>query len=117
MRVFSSLLCAEPAGGFVYSCTMSSHPTANNAKFPPIFGWPRVRVVLIICVLFGLLLSIGHEAPTLVAVARTIFVGVAGLLAFGLFERWPRRLPKWLARSALQIIGILISIPFAVAIA
>lgn len=117
MRVFSSLLCAEPANGFVYSCTMSTHPTANNAKFPPIFSWPRVRVVLIICVLFGLLLSISHEAPILVAVARTIFVGVAALLAFGLFERWPRRLPKWLARSALQIVGILISIPFAVAIA
>lgn len=82
-----------------------------------IFSWPRVRVVLGICTLFGLLLSIGHESPTPVVIARTIFVGVGALFAFGLFERWPRRLPRWLARSAIQLVAIVITIPFSVALA
>jgi hypothetical protein len=25
------------------------------------------------------------------------------MMAFGLFEQWPQRLPKWLARWALQL--------------
>jgi hypothetical protein len=82
-----------------------------------ILSWPRVRIVLGTSTLFGLLLSLGHDTPTLVVICRTIFVGVGALIAFGIFERWPRRLPKWFARSALQILAILVSIPFSVIIA
>jgi LytS/YehU family sensor histidine kinase len=31
---------------------------------------------------------------------------MACLLAFGLFEQWPKRLPRWLPRAALQLIGV-----------
>lgn len=104
--------------GLVYSSAMttSDHRHASGAR-PAIFSWPRVRVVLGICTLFGLLLSIGHESPTLVVIARTVFVGVGALFAFGLFERWPRRLPRWLARSAVQLVAIVISIPLSVVVA
>jgi len=44
-------------------------------------------------------------------------VGFLATLAFGLFEQWPRRLPRWLARSALQIIGIAVSVPFSALLA
>ena len=36
--------------------------------------------------------------PTVVVVGRTMVVGLSAMLAFGLFERWPARLPRWLAR-------------------
>jgi sensor histidine kinase YesM len=36
---------------------------------------------------------------------------------FGVLERWPRRLPGWLARWALQVAGIAVVIPFGFAIA
>jgi LytS/YehU family sensor histidine kinase len=52
-----------------------------------------------------------------VLLARLLFVGFACLLAFGLFERWPQRLPRWVARWALQVAGVAFVIPFAAAIA
>jgi len=33
---------------------------------------------------------------------------------FGLFERWPARLPAWLARWALQIVGVAVAVPLGV---
>ncbi len=80
-------------------------------------GWRRVRFTLGVATLFGLLLSIGNETATYVIVARAWMVGLAAMLAFGLFEQWPRRLPRWLARSALQLIGIVAAVPIAAAFA
>jgi LytS/YehU family sensor histidine kinase len=36
------------------------------------------------------------------------------LVAFGLFEQWPARLPQWLARWVLQILCVACAIPLAV---
>ena len=80
-------------------------------------GWRRVRFTLGASTLFGLLLSISMETPTLVVVARAMLVGSAAVLAFGLFEQWPRRLPKRLARSALQVIGVVVAVPLGVLLA
>jgi LytS/YehU family sensor histidine kinase len=48
-----------------------------------------------------------------IVVARALLIGLAALLAFGLFEQWPARLPRWLPRWILQLVGVLASIPFA----
>lgn len=80
-------------------------------------AWRRVRFTLGISALFGLLLSLASETSTLIVVARAMMVGLAAMLAFGVFEQWPRRLPKWLARSALQLIGIVAAVPVAAALA
>lgn len=80
-------------------------------------GWRRVRFTLGVSALFGLLLSLPSETSTLIVVARAVMVGVAAMLAFGLFEQWPRRLPRWLARSALQLLGIVVAVPVAAAFA
>jgi Histidine kinase/Histidine kinase-, DNA gyrase B-, and HSP90-like ATPase len=82
-----------------------------------ILSWQRVRVTLVASILLGLLNSIDNEAATLVVIARAIIVGFCALLAFGLFEQWPKRLPKRLPRSVLQLIGIVFAIPPAVALA
>ena len=61
--------------------------------------------------LLGLLNSLPSEAPTLVVMARALIVGLAVMLAFGLFEQWPARLPHWLARWALQLLAVVLVIP------
>jgi sensor histidine kinase YesM len=55
----------------------------------------------------------GWKASYAVLIGRWVFIGLACLSMFGLFERWPRRLPRWMARWALQVLGVAIVIPFA----
>ncbi|HET6725145.1 MAG TPA: histidine kinase [Gammaproteobacteria bacterium] len=43
--------------------------------------------------------------------ARLSFIGFVLLLVFGLFERWPDRLPRWLARWALQVAAVALAVP------
>jgi len=81
------------------------------------FGWRRMLVVMVASMVIGLLIS--PAFPTLSAVrviGREFFVGLCALVGFGLFEQWPRRLPDWLARWALQVCSVAFMIPFAVLI-
>lgn len=82
-----------------------------------IFAWRRVRVALISSILLTLPLAPSWQVSYAILFARTIFIGLALLLPFGLFERWPKRLPGWIARWALQVAGVAITVPFAVATA
>lgn len=91
--------------------------TAKPRGLALVLGWPRVRFTLGVSALFGVLLGLVNETAMIIVIARTAMVGLAAMLAFGLFEQWPRRLPKWLARSALQLIGIVVVIPVAAALA
>jgi signal transduction histidine kinase len=103
---------------FVYSHAMAiAAPSAKPHGLAQMLGWRRVRFTLGVSALFGLLLSLPSETATYIVVARAMMVGLAAMLAFGLFEQWPRRLPKWLARSALQLIGIVVAVPIAAALA
>jgi signal transduction histidine kinase len=77
-------------------------------------GWRRVLVALGASAVLGLLISLTFVVPTAVVVGRAMLVGLAAMLSFGLFEQWPRRLPSWLARWALQVLCVAISIPLAV---
>ena len=54
------------------------------------------------------------QAPYVVLIGRLMIAGLVVLLAFGLFERWPKRLPHWLARWFLQVLGVAIAVPFGV---
>jgi signal transduction histidine kinase len=95
-------------------------PAAESPKprgLALMFGWRRVRFTLVTSTLFGLFLSLLSETATLVVVGRALMVGCFAMLAFGLFEQWPRRSPRWLARSALQIIGIAVSVPLSALLA
>jgi len=78
------------------------------------FGWKRVRVVLIACVAISLIALLRPESYPRVLL-RLLMVGGIELLVFGLLERWPARLPRWLARWALQVIGVAVVVPFAMA--
>jgi two-component sensor histidine kinase len=85
--------------------------------FALLLGWQRVRVTLIISAIFGLLLGAASETATIIVVLRAMIVGLSAMLVFGLFEQWPRKMPSWLARSALQVIGIFMTVPFSALLA
>jgi len=40
-----------------------------------------------------------------------VLLGFMALLMFGLFEQWPKRLPAWLARWVLQVLGVALAMP------
>jgi hypothetical protein len=45
---------------------------------------------------------------------RAMLIGIVGLMAFGIFEQWPRQLPGWIARWALQVCAVAFVMPFSV---
>jgi signal transduction histidine kinase len=78
-------------------------------------GWRRVLVALAVSAFAGWLASLTFETtPAVVVMGREMLVGAAALLAFGIFEQWPARLPSWIARWALQVLGICVAVPLAV---
>jgi signal transduction histidine kinase len=87
----------------------------NPRGWAPILSWRRIRFTLGLSIGFGLLLSFNWGAA---GVVRLVVLGIIAMLVFGLFERWPKRLPKRLARWALQVLGVALAMPvstFAIA--
>jgi two-component sensor histidine kinase len=78
-----------------------------------LLGWRRVRVTLVAALLIGLVMGLGWKSGMPSLLERTLGLGLVALLAFGLFEQWPRRLPSWLARWALQVLAVGVSMPVA----
>jgi signal transduction histidine kinase len=78
-----------------------------------ILAWRRVRFVLIVCSMFGVILNIGNQSPFYVVLARALIVGMSILFMFGLFEQWPQRLWRPFSRWGWQLLGIVVVIPFA----
>lgn len=89
---------------------ITSTPPRGLAR---VFQWQRVKVVLIVCGVIAFLFSFGWKAPYSFLIGRLLFAGLLTLSAFGLFETWPRRLPSWMARWVLQIIGVAVAVPIA----
>jgi signal transduction histidine kinase len=59
-------------------------------------------------ILLGVLLSVHLGFPVII---EPVILGLFAMLLFGLFERWPKRLPPWLARWALQVMGVALAMP------
>lgn len=109
---------AGAARPFVYSRAMSSAVTAPKPSgLARILGWRRVRFTLGVSALFGFFLGLLSETSMIIVIARAMLVGLSAMLAFGLFERWPRRVRSGLGRSALQIMSVMAVIPFAAMLA
>jgi hypothetical protein len=75
----------------------------------------RVAVALTISIAVGFLILTpwkNHAAASASSLfLRTIILGLSGTTAFALFEVWPRELPRWLQRWALQVVGVGIFMP------
>lgn len=82
------------------------------------FGWQRLLLALGLSVLFGAANSLPSGAPSAdVTIAHAVVVGLCAVLAFGLFEQRPLKLPDWLSRWALQLVGVVFAVPAGVLIA
>jgi signal transduction histidine kinase len=71
----------------------------------------RLAVALTMAIGVGLLmLSTWGSAPSTLFL-RTIILGLSATAAFALFEVWPRTLPGWLQRWALQVVAVGVFMP------
>jgi len=71
----------------------------------------RVAVALTMSIGVGLLMmSVWRSSPSSLFL-RTIILGLSATAAFGLFEVWPRSLPQWLQRWALQVVAVGVLMP------
>ena len=76
----------------------------------------RVRVTAIfVALLFGLF-TLTWRSPLLELLARIAVPAFAALLVFSGLERWPRRLPRWLTRWALQVIAVALVVPLCLVV-
>jgi sensor histidine kinase YesM len=91
-------------------------PPAQTSAFARLFAWRRVKPVLIACLVMSVF-TLHFSTPYLIVLLRWLFAGMCLLLVFGVIERWPRRLPRWIARWALQVIGVAVVTPFVFSIA
>ncbi len=71
----------------------------------------RLAVALSLSLAIGLLLSSTWTSGTASVLSRTMLLGIVATVVFGIFERWPRRLPAWIARWVLQVVGVGIAMP------
>ena len=71
----------------------------------------RLLFALGFATLIGLLNSLPSQTSTIIVIGRAWIVGVCAVLAFGLFEQWPRRLAPRLARWVWQLLGVVGAIP------
>jgi hypothetical protein len=79
-------------------------------------GWGRVRFTLSLSIILGLLLGHGWTSGLMSVLTRTVLLGLIAMLVFGLFEQWPKRLPRRLERWVLQVLGVALVIPPSTAI-
>jgi hypothetical protein len=92
-----------------------STPAPKPVGFARLFAWQRFVVVLGVGAFVGLLQSPAYETtPTYNVMSRTMLMGIAQMIAFGIFEQWPARLPAWMARWALQVCAVAFVMPWAV---
>lgn len=94
----------------------SADPSIETRGTPRVLAWRRLRPLLILSFVLSVLLLPGWTASWGVLLLRLVLISTGLLLVFSLFERWPKRLPAWLARWALQVAAVAVLVPFVVAI-
>ncbi len=83
---------------------------------PSILGWKRIRFPLFLSGAIGFLIGLHWTSGVLSAMTRTMMLALISTLIFGLFERWPRRLPARIPRWVVQVIAVAVTLPFITAI-
>src|ERR1051326_5769903 len=71
----------------------------------------RLAVALTISIAVFLLLLLHWKSSAASLFVRTTLLGVSATIAFALFEMWPRNLPRWLQRWALQVVAVGVFMP------
>ena len=90
-------------------------PLPSRSPLARMYGWRRLAWALGLAAVAGLMISPSFpRVPTWNIIGREMIVALACLTAFGLLERWPSRLPRWLARWVMQVLLVAAVIPFTV---
>lgn len=76
-----------------------------------VLGPRRLGVMLLAAVPLALLIGIDSATPAATWIARSVVLGTGALVAFGVAESWPRRLPRWLGRWVFQLLAMASAIP------
>jgi hypothetical protein len=85
--------------------------TAKPHDLMLMFGWRRVAFALGVSLALGLPFAFRWPDGPLPLLGLTTTLGLLAMLAFGVFEIWPRRLPSWLARWAVQVGAVALAMP------
>lgn len=94
-----------------YSAHMPVDVPASPRGLTLLLSWQRVCFTVALSLALGLLHGLHWKSSLLTLLLRTVSIGLVGMLAFGLFELWPKRLPKWLARWVLQVLAVALAMP------
>jgi signal transduction histidine kinase len=113
-----ALLVLPSLGGgvgapLVYPQAMFATGIAAKRGLALMLGWRRVLFTLAISIGLGLMISIHLGFPVII---QPLILGLIAMLLFGLFEQWPKRLPSWLARWALQVMGVAVAMLLGTAV-
>ncbi len=73
--------------------------------------WPRVKFWLIVTLVWALLRAASSVPGLEVWLLRCGLVTAVAVLAFGVLEQWPRRLPRTLPRWVAQLLAVAFVIP------
>ncbi len=80
-----------------------------------VFAWQRLRFTLAVAAGLGIVSGLHNKTAVPVDVLRAMFMGCVVLFVFGVLERRPRRLPAWLPRTVLRLIGVVVAVPVSAA--
>ncbi len=103
----------RPAGLEYHRPMSASTLTARPRGLALLLGGRRVVATVAISAALGLLISIAYVIPVYIVIARAVIVGLIAMLAFGVVEQWPARLPAWAARWVVQLVAMVAVMPFA----
>lgn len=90
---------------------LESAAPAMRTGYPRESVWRRLGCALVLALGIALLLRSQWTQGISPLLLRTVLLGLVGVLVFGLFERWPKRLPQWLPRWVLQVVGVGAAMP------
>jgi hypothetical protein len=71
----------------------------------------RLAVALTMSIVVGLVMMPGWASSPSSLFLRTTILGMSATAAFAFFEVWPRNLPRWLERWALQVVAVGVFMP------
>lgn len=89
---------------------MSAPAPPPPRGLPLVFNRRRVVATLVLGLLWGLLLSPSWSSNRAGLLLRTLEISLVAMIAFGIAEQWPRRLPPWFARWVLQVLAVALTI-------